>query len=235
VAEKWFYAEAIPEPGEIVVLDAEETRHATRSRHLETGSEATLFDGQGRTARIRLAEVSRRSATAVVLEAQEHPAPRRRIHLACALPKGDRISTLLSMATQLGMTDFTPLAAQRSVVRPGPEAPERWLRIVREAGKQSRRPWQPAFHPPQSPQEAAESAAPETRVWLMDAEGEKPEAEHAQEAGDLLLLVGPEGGFAPEELGQIKAAGARGLTLSSGILRIETAAVAALARLGRQD
>ncbi|MDE0886372.1 MAG: RsmE family RNA methyltransferase [Myxococcota bacterium] len=235
MAEKWFYAQSIPEPGEVVVLDAEETRHATRSRHLEIGSEATLFDGRGRTARVRLAEVSRRSATALVLETQQHPVPKPRLHLACALPKGDRVSTLLSMATQLGMTDFTPLTAHRSVVRPATETPERWLRIVREAGKQSRRPWQPVFHPPRAPEEAVEGAAPETRVWLMDAEGEKPEAERAQQAADLLLLVGPEGGFTSEETRQMKAAGARALTLSSGILRIETAAVAALARLGRED
>ena len=97
MAEKWFYAQSIPEPGEVVVLDAEETRHATRSRHLEIGSEATLFDGRGRTARVRLAEVSRRSATALVLETQQHPVPKPRLHLACALPKGDRVSTLLSM------------------------------------------------------------------------------------------------------------------------------------------
>ena len=221
MAEKWFYAETIPSEGEAVVLDAEETRHATRSRHLETGSEATLFDGRGTTARVRLADVSRRSATALVLDRQEHPAPAPRLHLAAALPKGDRLATLLSMATQLGVTDFTPLSAERSVVRPGAETPDRWLRIVREAGKQSRRPWQPDFHPPK------------TRTLLMDAGGESEWSEPDREASDLLLLVGPEGGFSEDEIQQVKAAGARPVALSKGTLRIETAAVAAIAILAR--
>ncbi len=233
MAEKWFYAETIPSEGEAVVLDAEETRHATRSRHLETGSEATLFDGRGTTARVRLADVSRRSATALVLDRQEHPAPAPRLHLAAALPKGDRLATLLSMATQLGVTDFTPLSAERSVVRPGAETPDRWLRIVREAGKQSRRPWQPDFHPPKTPVEAAEGAPPKTRTLLMDAGGESEWSEPDREASDLLLLVGPEGGFSEDEIQQVKTAGARPVALSKGTLRIETAAVAAIAILAR--
>jgi 16S rRNA (uracil1498-N3)-methyltransferase len=135
VSERWFHAVSIPGEGEPVELDPAEGRHATRSRQLENGEEIALSDGAGTAARAILSEGERRRASAVVVERILHPAPPRRLHLASALPKGDRLSTLLSMETQLGMTDFTPLAARRSVVQPSAETPGRWQRIAREACK----------------------------------------------------------------------------------------------------
>ena len=104
MSERWFHAVSIPGEGEPVELDPAEGRHATRSRQLENGEEIALSDGAGTAARAILSEGERRRASAVVVERILHPAPPRRLHLASALPKGDRLSTLLSMETQLGMT-----------------------------------------------------------------------------------------------------------------------------------
>ena len=235
MAEHWFHTPAIPHEGELVELDAQESSHATRSRHLEPGKEIVLSDGAGTTARALLKDARRRGASALVVERTLHPTPARRIHLACALPKGDRLSTLLSMATQLGMTDFTPLVARRSVVQPGAETPERWQRVVREACKQSRRPWQPVIHSPASPAESAESAGASARVLLMDRAGEPITNLLGPSPGDCLVLVGPEGGFDDEEIAELSEAGARPCALARGILRIETAAAAALAALALSE
>jgi 16S rRNA (uracil1498-N3)-methyltransferase len=231
VSEKWFYAETIPPVGETVALDPQEARHATRARHLQAGAEATVCDGAGTTARIVLADVNRRSATGIVQERTAHPPPAHRVHLASALPKGDRLATLLSMATQLGMTDFTPLLARRSVVLPSPETPERWSRILREACKQSRRAWQPTIHPPATPLESLKNASVQSVSLLMDAAGKPARVLLNHPPGDRLLLVGPEGGFDAEESATLVAAGAQPMALTTATLRIETAAAAALAIL----
>ena len=231
MSEKWFYAETIPAVGETVALDPAEARHATRARHLQAGAEATVCDGAGTTARIVLADVNRRSATGIVQERTAHPPPAHRVHLASALPKGDRLATLLSMATQLGMTDFTPLLARRSVVLPSPETPERWSRVLREACKQSRRPWQPTIHPPATPLESLKNASVQSLALLMDAAGKPARVLLNQPPGDRLLLVGPEGGFDAEESATLVAAGAQPMALTTATLRIETAAAAALAIL----
>ena len=231
MSEKWFYAETIPAVGEPVSLDPQETRHATRARHLRVGAQATACDGAGTTARVTLAEVNRRSATGIVQERTAHPPRAHRVHLACALPKGDRLGTLLSMATQLGMTDFTPLAARRSVALPSAEPPERWSRILREACKQSRRPWQPVIHAPATPLASLEAAAAGTLPLLMDSAGESARPLLTQAPGHRLILIGPEGGFDPEESAELIAAGAQPISLTTATLRIEAAAAAALAIL----
>jgi len=231
VSEKWFYAETIPAVGETVTLDPAEARHATRARHLQAGAEATVCNGAGTTARIVLADVNRRSATGIVQERTAHPPPAHRVHLASALPKGDRLATLLSMATQLGMTDFTPLLARRSVVLAGAETPERWSRVLREACKQSRRPWQPVIHPPATPLASLEASPPGTLALLMDASGEPAHALLTPPPGHRLILIGPEGGFSSDECAELVAAGAQRMALTTATLRIETAAAAALAIL----
>ncbi len=233
MAARWFHAPSIPPEGEALELDPREGHHATRARHLESGEEIVLSDGAGTTARAILSEGGRRSATAVVVERTLHPEPARRLHLASALPKGDRLATLLSMATQLGMTDFTPLAARRSVVQPSEATPDRWLRIAREACKQSRRPWQPVFHPPSSPVESVK-AATESIVALMDSEGEPMASLLGEKPPHRLLLVGPEGGFDENEIADMASSGARRFALADATLRIETAATAALAVLAQE-
>jgi 16S rRNA (uracil1498-N3)-methyltransferase len=229
MSEKWFHVEAIPNRGEKLLLPVEETQHASRARRLRPGSEAVVSDGAGITAQIVLGEIEANRASATVIERTQHPPPARGLHLASALPKGDRLSTLLAMATQLGLTAFTPLLSERAVVRPAAETPARWYRIVHEACKQSRRPWWPTLHPPASPLDVVRKASADEISLVMDASGAEPVEALLAEDSPLRILVGPEAGFSSRELAQLEGAGARRMRLSSGILRIETAAAAALA------
>ena len=140
---------------------------------------------------------------------------------------------LFRSATQLGMTRFTPLHCERSVVKPATGARERWRRICLEACKQSRRFYLPVIDPSAPPREVAARAVMEkNQVWIAHpaaAAISVTQAVTRSAARDVTILVGPEGGFTEAEVQQTSAGGAGALTLGAAILRIETAALAALA------
>ena len=235
MTEPLFYSERLAEPGATLALMGDEARHAAASRRLRIGDTLWLFDGQGGVARATLLNIAT-AARALDLRIEERrtePAPQRMIHLACALPKGDRQSTLLDMAVQLGMTHFTPLVCDRSVVKPGKGSTARWRRICLESCKQSRRTHLPVLYPPASPGEVVTHAIRRgDTVWMAHPSATAiPVASALSQTAsvDVTILVGPEGGFTEKETGQATAGGAGLLELESAILRIETAAVALIA------
>jgi len=235
-AAPWFHLATIPGPGETVELEASESGHAARARRLRSGAAIVVFDGLVTTATAELIGSSARRLTARVSSRQSHTPERPAIHLACALPRGDRLSQLLGMATQLGMSSFTPLTWARSVVRPKPGSPERWQRLLREACKQSRRPHLPRLGEPRDALDYVAQLGDADPVLLLSPDGDPARAVLAQSdisnAHSLHLLVGPEGGLDDAEVRTLRGSAAKSVCLGRGILRIETAAVAALAILG---
>ncbi|MBT5345007.1 MAG: hypothetical protein HOL03_08990, partial [Acidiferrobacteraceae bacterium] len=107
----WFYLPGLTGCETQALLSEPQASHAVRSRRLKVGDPLWLFNGAGHIAPGRISDVVQRPLEVHIdLEAgQELPAPRRRIHLLSALPKSERQVTMLDMATQLGMTDFTVL------------------------------------------------------------------------------------------------------------------------------
>jgi len=235
MSEPLFYSEHLADPGATLTLTGDEARHAAASRRLQVGETLWLFDGHGGLVRTTLLHISARGRTLDlrIEERRAEPPPKPAIHLACALPKGDRQGTLLDMATQLGITEFTPLACERSVVRSGANSAERWWRICLEACKQSRRPYLPILHAAATPQEiVAREAGRANSVWIAHPSAAAVAVSRAVEqnaSADVTILVGPEGGFTEAEVERTTAAGARQIALGSAILRIETAAVALVA------
>jgi len=235
MAEPLFYSEHLADPGATLTLAGDEARHATASRRLQVGETLWLFDGRGSLVRATLLHITARGRTLDlrIEERRVEPPPKPAIHLACALPKGDRQGTLLDMATQLGMTEFTPLACERSVVRPGANSAERWWRICLEACKQSRRPYLPILHASATPLEMmAREADRANSVWIAHPSATAVAVSRAVEqnaSADVTILVGPEGGFTEDEVARTIGAGARQIALGTAILRIETAAVALVA------
>jgi 16S rRNA (uracil1498-N3)-methyltransferase len=237
-----FYCPDLPDVGQHAALDAAEARHAAGVRRLREGDEVYLFDGAGGVARAVLGMVERRLGVQAQVQVRwQVPAPAHPLHLACALPKGDRQSVLLDMATQLGVAGFTALACERSVARPGGRWEERWRRICVEACKQSGRAWLPQLEGELRPLAAVQAALAAGReVWLAHPGG-IPVAEawargDARRQAGLTVLVGPEGGFSPEEAAAVITEGAVAVSLGQTILRVETAAVAlaAYARLAQR-
>lgn len=229
----WFYHPHEFAEGGRVQLDPEEARHASGARRLHSGEAVCLFDGLGRVARATIVDIGARGREVEVElgDVQSVVAPRPVVHLASALPKGDRQSVMLDMATQLGMASFAPLQCERSIVKASAHASERWRRICVEACKQSHRAYLPKILPAVSLATAIHDA--DHTVWLAHPGGEKPARvlDQAESMEQVTILVGPEGGFTEAEAEEAQAAGAVPLGLGDGILRIETAAVALLSFL----
>ena len=233
----WFHVEALPGSGEIVLLDKKEAKHALGARRLVDGDEVVVFDGHGAWASARVGSRDERGGLELVVgdhhqAVSENPS----IELAASLPKGDRLSTMLDMATQLGIAAFTPLKCTFSVVsldRKRQDPTERWTRIMVEACKQSRRATLPVIGPESTPASVIERAeAKGATIVVGDAAGE-PSGDGFAGASHLILLVGPEGGFSPAEQAMLQDAEAAGrvrrVAIGRGILRVETAATAIIA------
>ena len=154
-----------------------------------------------------------------------------------ALAKGDRDELAVQAATELGVDGVIPWSSARSVSRwdaaKAVKNRERWQTIAREATKQSVRPWMPVVEPLATTGQLA-ARADESTVLVLDPTGEHAlTALTAAELGpcDVLIVVGPEGGIAPEERDALLAAGARSVRLGASVLRTSTAGPAAIAVL----
>jgi len=202
------YAEDLDEP----VLADEDRHHLARVLRLSDGDSLTVGDGLGRWRPARFGSDLRIDGEVV-----EVPAASRTVGVGFALIKGGRPELVVQKLTELGVDHILPLAAERSVVR-WDEAKvasqyERMVRVAREAGMQSRR----ARLPEVAPVAPVES--------LLNAAMAEPGGEVLDTDVDV-LLVGPEGGWTPEELRE-----RRRISLGSTILRAETAAIVAGALL----
>lgn len=235
MSETWLHVDPLCGPGERVELDAEEARHASGARRLGPGDAVTLFDGRGGLAHATLDETtSRKTLVARARDFEMAPLPHPALRLGVALPKGDRQSTLLSMLTQLGVQAWAPLHCARSVARPGRNADERWQRVAIAACKQSRNPWLPERLPELRPAAFAEAASRQGGcIVLHPGERARPLSEVVRAFGGgpparLAVMIGPEGGFADDEVEACVRSGARLAALGKTILRTETAAIAAL-------
>lgn len=171
-----------------------------------------------------LCELKRSGQARVLEERAARPEPRVPLHLYLALVKGERFDQAVEMASELGIHALTPLATRRTAVeQPGSSRQARWERIARSAAALSGRAQSPVIAEPAGFAGALESCDP----GVMFAPG-YPALERLPEADRLSVWVGPEGGFSPEE---VEGALRRGLTLAGlgpRILRVETAATAAV-------
>lgn len=229
----FFYTPNLPAPPHSVELDPREAHHATASRRLAIDSPVCLFDGAGNVAHGRIAETNARRVIIRIDRIQHHNPPAPHINLACTLPKGDRQNVLLSMATQLGINAFTPLLCQRSIVKPAASFTNRARRICIEACKQSRRPHLPAIHDPITTKQLAAQPQNNNTAILIAHPGGSPARAAAQNAlashSNVLLMIGPEGGFTDHELAAFNPNNI--VSLGDAILRVETAAIALLTLL----
>jgi len=224
-----FYKADLDETTGSVVLDGEEAHHVATVRRVRSGEEISLTNGAGLMCHAKVDAIDNKppAVTISVTSCERQPRPVR-IHLAAALPKGDRQRTMLDMATQAGMDCFTPLSCERSVSKESGNASERWRKIAMEAMKQSRRAWLPDIRPSMVLADLV-GTLPENVLLLLASGDGRPATELAIPANvkEVVILVGPEGGFTDAEVGRIQAAGAIAVSLVESVLRTETAAVLA--------
>ncbi len=224
------FCEEIPPPGETAIMVASEFHHAVRVRRVRRGEAIRLIDGRG-VVGMGIVLGHDPGLVVEVRQRRTQAAPKLRIHVAAALPKGDRQVTLLDMLTQLGVSAFTPLNSERSVVHAGARALRRWRRVCVEACKQSGNAYLPELHEASSlAQAVAFMRARGAVCYLAHPEGSSQTPTYPAQ-GRLGLLVGPEGGFSDAEVQDALANGVTPVALGPHVLRIETAAAAWVAAL----
>lgn len=214
--------------GEEVSLPLDVLHHLSVLR-FRGGEEILLLDGTGFLCRCRIVSLGRKGGTARVTQRWRERESAFPITLLQGVPKGDKMDLVLQKGTELGIARFVPVISGRSIQVKGGESREgsrleRWERIVREAARQSRRPALPVLTPPLPFAEALADRSEELRLFLWEEESSPlATALPLRPPRDAAILIGPEGGFSPEEAEASRRAGFVPVGLGPRILRSETA------------
>lgn len=204
---------------------------------LRPGDEIVALDNSGAEFTVTLTEVGRTVQGQITGRRPTRAEPGLRLTLYQGTLKADKFEWVLQKGTELGVARFVPTLCQRSVVRDRTalaKKESRWAQIIREAAEQSGRGRLPELAPPHSLAEALAAAASHQLTLMPWEEAGQPPLKQVlagHNPADIGLFIGPEGGFAPAEAEQARAAGAVPVSLGPRILRAETAALAACAVL----
>jgi 16S rRNA (uracil1498-N3)-methyltransferase len=238
-----FVVDRLPGGRSEFVLDGPEGRHAVSVKRLRPGEAVVLTDGAGRWAEGEVVAAEGKDRLVVSLkDVVEEPAESPRITVVQALPKGDRGELAVETMTETGVDAIVPWAASRCITQwkgeRGLKALAKWRATAREAGKQSRRVRFPEVADAATTKQVAALLAQADFAAVLHEDrdyGSEPLATAPLPSeGEIVLVVGPEGGVSPEELALFEEAGAKAYRLGRSVLRTSTAGTAAVALiLGR--
>lgn len=223
-----------------VVVDGAEGRHAATVTRLLPGEAVVLTDGAGRWAAGVVAAAERDLLSVDASSVVDAPRPQPRLVVVQALPKGDRGELAVETMTEVGVDVVVPWSASRCVTRwrdaRGAKALSRWRTSAHSAAKQSRRVWFPEVAELASTAEVAGLLAAASLGGVLHEVADQPLASvDLPTVGDVVLVVGPEGGVSDDELGAFREAGAATYRLGETVLRTSTAAAAAIAVLSAKS
>jgi len=234
-----FYVDALPAVGELAVVDGDEGFHAANVRRIRVGEELDLGDGDGTVAHCVVEDVAKGRLTAKVLDRRTVPVAVPSVTVVQALPKSDRAELAVELATEAGADAFVAWQASRCVARWESSAKvdkglRRWAAVARSAARQSRRPYIPPVSGVVSTAELVERVRDRgaTTLVLHESATTKLTEIPVAQADSLLLIVGPEGGIANDEIVALTDVGATPVQLGPSVLRTSTAAAVALGALG---
>lgn len=219
--------------GEYFTLSGDEGFHAATVQRLEPGEQVMLADGLGRLAHGSVVEVTAKDQLLIqVVAITEAPQPAPRLIVVQAIPKGDRGELAVEMLTEVGVDVIVPWAASRCVAQWRGDKIERgvekWKATARESAKQARRPRTPQLSALASTDDVARLIRNTTPAWVLHEDGDARLSSVAvPTSGDIVLVVGPEGGVSPQELEAFAAAGADVVRLGPSVLRTSTAGAVA--------
>ena len=228
-----------PMIGGLVTIEGSEGRHAATVKRLEVGEPVLVGDGAGHVVEGTVAAVVGKDRLDVrVTSYDEHPAPSPRVVVVQALAKGERGELAVELLTEVGVDVIVPWSASRSIAQwRGDKVDrglERWRSTAREAAKQSRRPWVPDVRDLASTSAVVSLvreavAGRGTAVVLHEAATLRMASLRVPHEGDVVLVVGPEGGITDDERNAFESAGALCARLGPGVLRTSTAGTVAAA------
>ena len=221
--------------GAQITLDADAAHHLARVLRLPIGSPLILFNGDGNEYPAEIIALDKKNVVVVIsnvlTQARESPLA---IHLGIAISKGERMDWVIQKATELGVTEISPLQSERVEVRLHGEREEKklahWRAVAISACEQCARnripvidDVQPLFNWIENIQVDAKFVLHHRSVAVLDAQNAAPKS--------VALLIGPEGGLSEAEIGTAEQRGFQPLRLGPRVLRTETAPLAALSVL----
>jgi 16S rRNA (uracil1498-N3)-methyltransferase len=223
-------------PGALVEVTGDEAHHAVAVRRLHEGEHVVLTDGLGTSVTGPVASTGKRVFVVTVESIDRVERPDPAITVVQALPKGERGELAVEVLTEVGVDRIVPWAASRSVaVWKGERAAKshgKWQATAREAAKQSRRSWLPTVTPLASTSDLAALLAEADLAVVLHEDATVPLSTlQVPVSGRIVVVVGPEGGIAPDELAALADAGALSVRLGAEVLRTSTAGVVAVAAL----
>jgi 16S rRNA (uracil1498-N3)-methyltransferase len=214
--------------GATVVLDGPEGRHAATVQRLGVGESLVVTDGIGTSAAGTVVRAEHDRLEVEIGEVVLAPPPQPRLVVVQALAKGDRGELAVATMTEVGADVIVPWAAARCVVRwegtRAEKALARWRATSRESAKQARRTRFPEVTGLASTRDVVARLPEAALAAVLHEEAVAPlGAAAVPEAGDVVLVIGPEGGISAEELAAFEAAGATSYRLGPSVLRTSTA------------
>jgi 16S rRNA (uracil1498-N3)-methyltransferase len=216
--------------GDLLTLGGEEGRHAADVRRLRVGEPIDLTDGTGVVLNATVSEVRRGGLTAVVRQRVQVAPPAPRLTVVQALARGGRDEQAVESMTEVGVDHVIGWEAARNVAHWTDRTQLKWTSTAQAAAKQSRRAWWPAVSGPVTTAEVATICGRADLAVVLHENAAKPLSGLAfPGAGEIVVVVGPEGGIDEAELASLSTAGAHVVRLGDTVLRSSTAGVAALA------
>jgi len=213
----------LPEPAfenDRLSITGEEHRHLTVAR-AERDELLEVLDGKGNVWRVSVESVRKHETVVKLRESRTVPRGSIELILGMAMIRIAAFELALEKAVEVGVTRIVPLTASRSNLAPG-RRHDRWLRILIEAAKQSKRYYLPALDEPMTLEQVLSIPAASK---MMFAERDGGPLKSALAGSPALYLIGPEGGWSDQELAEAREQGFHTVTLGSTILKAETAAI----------
>jgi 16S rRNA (uracil1498-N3)-methyltransferase len=219
--------------GSVIVLGGPEGRHGASVKRMGVGERVLLGDGLGQRADAVVEGVGVGELRLRVQAVTQEPQPDPRFVLIQALTKGDRDEQAIEAATELGVDEVVPWQAMRSIViwrgERAARSLRKWESVVLAATKQSRRARVPLVGALANPASVIQRIEKAALAVVLHEEAALPLAGlELPPSGDVVLIVGPEGGISPDEVGAFVGAGAVAVRLGSSVLRSSSAGPAAL-------
>ena len=219
--------------GEECVLSEDEAVHLSRVLRLQTGATIECLDGQGGCFQAECLEVHRSRVQIRILSIHRSVPQFPEITLAVALAKGSKWEELIRPVTELGVSRLTPLVSERTEGEFSLSKFEskkiRWQKMAQEACKQSGNLWIPEFDQPTSFMDLIKEIENDHDCWMGSLHSQSRKLAPSLSRKKISLLIGPEGGWTEQEEEVALGHGVSFFTLGKNTLRLETAAVSALA------
>lgn len=220
-----------------LTISGSDANHLARSLRARRGDKITAVDAIGNCAVLELIDFDKETIKARRISAMQKISVERKIILADCLPKLGRFDNIIEKATELGVDRIEPLISERTIARPKDNSKlERWQRIAKEAAEQCARDTIPVIEKIRKLDDWLKELLPLDDVLLLfcwESERDKTVREvlRANVDKNIIVLIGPEGGFTEREVQMIKLAGGVSVTLGKRVLKTDTAAISVLAMI----